>query len=46
MEIKPLISPDLKLMDERLFRPEPMGLNADLQSKSPLNIPERLRKEE
>ena len=46
MEIQPLISPDLKLMDERLFLPEPMGLEADLQSKPPLNIPERLREEE
>ena len=26
MEFKPLISPDLKLMDERIFRDEPMGL--------------------
>jgi propionate CoA-transferase len=26
MEFRPLISQDLKLMDERIFRPEPMGL--------------------
>jgi propionate CoA-transferase len=26
MEFRPIISPDLKLMDERIFRPEPMGL--------------------
>ena len=26
MEFTPLISPDLKLMDERIFRDEPMGL--------------------
>ncbi|MPM33848.1 Acetate CoA-transferase YdiF [bioreactor metagenome] len=26
MEFKPLIAPDLRLMDERLFRPEKMGL--------------------
>lgn len=45
MAIKPLVSPDLKLMDARLFRPEPMGLDADLAAKEPLNIPERLRKE-
>ena len=45
MAIKPLVSPDLKLMDARLFRPEPMGLDADLAAKEPLNIPARLRKE-
>lgn len=26
MEFVPLVSPNLKLMDERIFRPEPMGL--------------------
>ena len=26
MEFQPEIAPDLKLMDERLFRPEKMGL--------------------
>ncbi|MCX7779888.1 MAG: acyl CoA:acetate/3-ketoacid CoA transferase, partial [Negativicutes bacterium] len=26
MDFKPLISPELKLMDERIFRPELMGL--------------------
>ena len=46
MAIQPLVSPDLKLMDARLFRPEPMGLQADLAAKAPLNIPERLRKED
>lgn len=46
MAIKPLISPNLKLMDARLFQPEPMGLQADLKAKTPLNIPERLRKED
>lgn len=45
MEIRPLISPDLKLMDERLFRPEPMGLYEDLRSKPAMNIPERLRED-
>lgn len=29
MEFSPLISPDLKLMDERIFRDEPMGLRLD-----------------
>ena len=46
MAFKPLISPDLKLMDTRLFQKEPMGLGNDLNSKSPLNIPSRLRTEE
>ncbi|MCX7781905.1 MAG: acyl CoA:acetate/3-ketoacid CoA transferase, partial [Negativicutes bacterium] len=27
MDFKPIISPDLKTMDERIFRPEPMGIN-------------------
>ncbi|NRT93139.1 acyl CoA:acetate/3-ketoacid CoA transferase [Clostridium beijerinckii] len=26
MEFKPIISPDLKLMDESIFKAEPMGL--------------------
>jgi acyl CoA:acetate/3-ketoacid CoA transferase len=26
MEFKPIVSPDLKTMDARLFREEPMGL--------------------
>jgi propionate CoA-transferase len=42
MDFAPLISPDLKLMDARLFQQEPMGLDDDLQSKPPLNIPSRL----
>jgi propionate CoA-transferase len=46
MAFEPLISPDLKLMDARLFTEKPMGLDNDLQSKSPLNIPDRLRTEE
>ena len=27
MDFRPVISPDLKLMDERLFRPEAMGIS-------------------
>ena len=27
MEFQPEIAPDLKLMDARLFRPEPIGLS-------------------
>ncbi|MDH0747850.1 acyl CoA:acetate/3-ketoacid CoA transferase [Pseudomonas sp. GD03842] len=30
MAFRPLISPELRLMDHRLFRPEPMGLDADM----------------
>lgn len=29
MEFRPRIAPDLRRMDVRLFRPEPMGLAAD-----------------
>ena len=29
MEFKPLIAKDLKLMDERIFRPGPMGIKND-----------------
>lgn len=29
MEFEPIISPDLKLMDEKIFRAEPMGLKID-----------------
>jgi propionate CoA-transferase len=34
MAFRPVISPDLKLMDERLFRPEPMGLAAAMDAQS------------
>jgi propionate CoA-transferase len=34
MAFRPVISPDLKLMDERLFRPEPMGLSAAMDTQS------------
>ena len=33
MAFEPVISPDLKLMDARLFRPEPMGLDANMASR-------------
>lgn len=29
MDFKPIISKDLKVMDERIFRDEPMGLKSD-----------------
>jgi propionate CoA-transferase len=33
MDFKPIISPNLKKMDERIFRAEPMGLKDTLQGK-------------
>ena len=42
MEFQPQISDQLKLMDPRLFRPEPMGFTHDLIAKPQLNVPERL----
>jgi propionate CoA-transferase len=35
MEFRPAISPNLKTMDERLFRPAPMGLAADIATREP-----------
>jgi propionate CoA-transferase len=46
MGFTPHIAPDLKTMDARLFRDEPMGLSADLLRKHPCNIPARLRKKD
>ena len=43
MGFAPLISPDLKIMDARLFSPDRMDYAADLLSKPRLNLPERLR---
>jgi propionate CoA-transferase len=42
MDFRPEISKDLKLMDERLFLDQPMGLIRDLKSKNTINIPKRL----
>jgi propionate CoA-transferase len=42
MDFRPQISDQLKLMDSRLFRPEPMGYSQDLKAKPQLNMPERL----
>lgn len=33
MEFEPLISPNLKLMDARIFREEPMGLASIIGAK-------------
>ncbi len=42
MDFIPEISKDLKVMDERLFLDQPMGLAKDLESKPVVNIPKRL----
>jgi propionate CoA-transferase len=44
MGFKPHIAPDLKAMDARLFRPEPMGLAADLAARPPAKRSPRLAK--
>ena len=31
MDFKPIVSPNLKLMDERIFRADPMGLKDMVQ---------------
>ena len=43
MGFRPALAPNLKDMDARLFRPEPMGFAADLSARPRLNIPGRLR---
>ncbi len=37
MDFKPAISPELKIMDQRIFRDEPMGLKAGGEAHSPAN---------
>ena len=44
MEFKPVISPDLKEMDARIFFDRPMEMKEDLMKKENLNIPVRLKK--
>lgn len=44
MGFRPVVHPDLKLMDARLFDPQPMGYAADLDRKPRLNIPSRLQR--
>jgi propionate CoA-transferase len=43
MSFRPAISGDLRDMDARLFRPEPMGLGDEINKKPHTNIPQRLR---
>ncbi len=43
MAFRPLISPQLRLMDERLFRPELMNYAPTLLAKPRINLPARLR---
>lgn len=43
MAFRPLVSSELKTMDARLFRPQPMAFTPDLLAKPRLNIPQRLR---
>lgn len=42
MQFRPLVSQGLKEMEARLFRPEPMGLAAELTARPRLNLPARL----
>jgi propionate CoA-transferase len=42
MAFRPRVAPDLKTMDARLFRPEPMNLAADLAAKAPIERSPRL----
>ena len=43
MDFRPRVADELREMDPRLFRPEPMGYLADLMARPRLNVPERLR---
>jgi len=43
MGFRPAISADLRDMDARLFRPDPMGLGDEIMKKPRINIPQRLR---
>ncbi len=43
MEFEPMVSPNLKLMDARLFDPAPMGLAADLHAKGSADMRPQLR---
>jgi propionate CoA-transferase len=44
MGFRPIVADELREMDPRLFRPEPMGFLSDLMAKPRLNIPERLQR--
>jgi acyl CoA:acetate/3-ketoacid CoA transferase len=43
MEFRPQISPELKLMDQRLFFPEHVGFEQELAVKPRQNLPKRLQ---
>ena len=43
MDFRPQVADDLRRMDARLFRAEPMGLEADIAARPRLNQPARLR---
>jgi propionate CoA-transferase len=45
MGFRPQVATDLKTMDARLFKPQPMGLAVDILARPRLNIPARLREE-
>ena len=46
MDFQPVISPQLKEMDNRIFSPEKMDYLQDLQGKPRLNLPRRLQESE
>jgi propionate CoA-transferase len=33
MDFEPIVAADLKLMDERIFKDEPMGIKAEILAK-------------
>jgi propionate CoA-transferase len=45
MEFRPVIAPDLKIMDHSLFLPQLMGFAAALRARPRFNLPKRLRVE-
>ncbi len=44
MEFEPIIATEMRIMDLRLFKPEKMNIQAEIQQKPQLNLPIRLRK--
>jgi propionate CoA-transferase len=43
MGFRPAIAPEMRIMDQRLFFPQLMGLAADMRARPRFNLPERLR---